>query len=206
MKLKDAIHPACSAGGCGNVVYQGRTKKGMCGRCWNAYMEARKLANGQICIEPNCERAQKAKGLCSGCYNRKLRSKTHPPQPVAPLGTKKVNPDGYVVVKTGRTKSEWELEHRLVIEHKLGKPLAPGQNVHHLNGNRADNHVENLELWNVPQPSGVRDDDFRKYVQRVLPDSADLMDAVNRYADQAGVPNDEVARCLWAGLKYGYLT
>ncbi len=37
-------------------------------------------------------------------------------------------------------------EHRLMIEEKIGRYLYKHEEVHHLNGNKQDNRIENLEL------------------------------------------------------------
>lgn len=37
-------------------------------------------------------------------------------------------------------------EHVLVMSEALGRPLAPNETVHHRNGDRLDNRLENLEL------------------------------------------------------------
>jgi HNH endonuclease len=110
----------------------------------------------------NSEKQRKEQRFCSKrCfYNNK-----------SPVGSKIPYGDGYVIVKTPEdtpgTKvktngkyGRWMLEHRYVMQQELGRPLKSSEHVHHLNGNRADNRPENLELWKTRQPYGVRASDY----------------------------------------------
>jgi hypothetical protein len=45
------------------------------------------------------------------------------------------------------TKTGYILEHRLVMEKKIGKRLRKGEVVHHINHNKTDNRQENLWLF-----------------------------------------------------------
>lgn len=79
------------------------------------------------------------------CYHK--RGSTNPKW----RGGKTINPNGYVLVYHPNHPSSIQgriLEHRFVMEKKIGRYLKSGEIVHHINGKKDDNRPENLELIN----------------------------------------------------------
>lgn len=113
-----------------------RTTCAVCGNPFERYVEPSKIASG------------KAKGIyCSrACKGKALSGDKHP---MWKGGRCIVN--GYVWVHSpGHPHAKHQgyvLEHRLVMEKKLGRYLLPSEVVHHENDDTQDNRPDNLQLY-----------------------------------------------------------
>lgn len=84
----------------------------------------------------------------------------------APRGQGHLDKYGYIRVPNPRGGQTFQ--HRLIMEEHLGRPLFFYENVHHKNGIRHDNRLDNLELWIKPQPTGCRVEDMKKWCSEFL--------------------------------------
>lgn len=87
----------------------------------------------------------------------------------------RINKNGYVEIKIPQEDLKLFLngervvsEHRYVYSKHLNQPLKRNENIHHINGDRQDNRLSNLELWSKSQPAGQRVIDKIKYAKQIL--------------------------------------
>lgn len=144
----------------------------------------RKSRGRKICTLDDCDKFVVGFGYCNNHYvSFKKHGTPIPPEkkvgedhPNWTGGLQKTK-DGYVKrtiysgdmqYPEGRTGRVRIAEHRYVMGQHLGRPLLTEENVHHINGVRDDNRLENLELWSTSQPKGQRVEDKLAWARELI--------------------------------------
>jgi len=99
--------------------------------------------DGTLCSVDGCGLVARQRGWCRLHYKRwrRLGSPTAPARR-RPNGSFYPGAEYLVGTRGGRRV----LAHRVVMEEHLGRPLADDEHVHHINGDKHDNRIENLEV------------------------------------------------------------
>lgn len=144
-------------------------------------MGRKKLELNQGLCKNGCNKPIHCRSVCVSCY-RKIHYQEHEKNRRYPngiskerecaIGTKRVTNEGYIDIKIPSDHSslsrDWMKEHRYVMEIFLGRKLLPEENIHHINGDKTDNRLENLELWITKQPKGQRPIDLIEYAEWII--------------------------------------
>ncbi len=172
------VGPSCSVIGCSRKaaskglcrLHRDRQKRGIA-----ADAPLPRQNEGLSCRALGCDRKAEDAGLCGAHAIRSRKYGENDDRFLAPIagreprtsGFRQKSKQGYINVYVPantpgahqqhfkRYTAWYMFEHRYVMQNWLGRPLLPREQVHHRDGNRENNHIDNLELKSGSHGNGI---------------------------------------------------
>lgn len=168
----------CITSECNRGVYN--KKRMLCRRCYIFWLIAENPDKAR-CLIDGCNYPAVSRNYCNIHYHRKQRygnpniqigrGAPGKARSIRKLLGEHITANGYkrirICSEDGK-KANWILEHRYNMEQFLGRSLLPGENIHHIDGNRLNNNIDNLELWVTRQPQGQRIEELLIWAKDII--------------------------------------
>ncbi len=150
----------CSYACLGASSQLNKKKCPQCGKSWKPRLNKDKFCSRQ-CAGTYLHKGKK--GVLSPVWKGGIRRR--------PEGYQRMHSRGYIEIWMS---GHWKLEHRLVMEKHLGRPLKNSEHIHHINEITYDNRLENLmvvsqgehnKIHKTIQSLGWKRDKFGRFIR-----------------------------------------
>jgi hypothetical protein len=144
----------CSIEGCAGAA----KSKGMCIKHYTRFLvhgdpsvlKRVRSYDGALCSAAGCKRAANDLGKMCGMHAQRFRRYGNPnyvtPEEVRRVNSRNAQPTLRKLKPTTYPKLLGRHEHRVIAEQMLGRPLLPGEVVHHKDENKHNNNPSNLQV------------------------------------------------------------